>query len=135
MVTSIFYKIMTTVKKFQFIEVDEKNINISYPGVENKGRRPYLVIRANIKQNLLLAYPLSSIESKIQIGNKINNTTKKKGAFWFEYKYKNKSYIKLDQPVLMSNKELGVNIYPISKYLDEGKRKFVLKTIHEFFEK
>lgn len=50
-------------RKFQYILIDEKRTFIEYPGVEEKGPRPYLIVRASVYGNLFIACPLTDVES------------------------------------------------------------------------
>ena len=51
------------INKFQFISVDEKNAGIKYEGVEEKGCRPYLVVRTDIKEGYFIAVPLTDAKT------------------------------------------------------------------------
>ncbi len=114
-------------KKFQFILVDEEKSNISYTGVENKGSRPYLVVKHSIKQGYFLACPLTDVMSPY-------GTNKTPSKFWISFLFKKESYIKLDQIVIFSNDDLKNNIKLVNKFLDPKLRKIALKKIVEMIK-
>ncbi len=115
------------VNKFQFISVDEKNSGIKYHGVENKGARPYLVVRTDIKQGYFLAVPLTDAET-------IKGEGKNPGYYWLRYFFAKESFIKLDHLVLFKNEEIGKSIKLVNKYLDSNLKKLTIKKLINFIQ-
>ncbi len=116
------------IKRFQFINVNEEKSKIKYSGVENKGERPYLVIKCNIKGGYFLAVPLTGKMSSPY------GSTKNKGKYWIEYKLDKESYIKLDHFVLFENSELDVNIKIRNQFINANLRKLIIKNIIDFLK-
>lgn len=115
------------VNKFQFIMVDEKYVNIKYDGVENKGPRPYMVIRTGIKQGYFLACPFTTINNE-------KGFKKDKGYYWITYKLQKESYIKLDHLILFKNDSIGNGVETIDKHLDANLKKLVINKLHSFID-
>ena len=122
-------KIKSNVKlrKFQYVMIDEKNANIKYNGVENKGRRPYLVINPRMKKHTFAAVPLTSVKSKVT-GKK-----KPKQDFWVKTKLEknNSSFIKVNAFRKFSKDGIQNYVFPQELYLKGSQRKKVKKYLKQ----
>lgn len=119
---------MEKIKKFQYVFIDEACTKISYDGIENKGSRPYLVIKKKMFKRGFIAVPLTSVKSKI------TNLNKKQRKEWIKVKLEENdpSYIKLDKQRYFSKKKINKCITPKNLFLKESEKKEakkILKTI------
>lgn len=134
-------------QKFQFIMVNEKETYIDYPGVKDKGPRPYLVVRANLFGKLFLACPISS--SKIEDHVKFKKLASEvagditKEEFLKKAKRYNlvidfdgvESFVKMGLPIPFSTKLINEGkIVPLEKHLKKSLRNVAIKLIQDSFE-
>ncbi len=110
-------------KFFQRVYINEKNVNISYDGVENKGSRPYLVINPKVSQNNMIVAPITSLKSK-HFGT--SKTLRRSWFLWNE-----KSIIKLDHIFVISKKYIRTGDIDISNVIviEPRYRKIIYKKI------
>ncbi len=116
-------------KKFQFVLVDEKKTWIKYPGVEDKGPRPYLVVRSNLYGKLFVACPMLSWKDIPE-----QKKSKIKSSLRLDFDEK-PSHIKMNLPVIFPMKfiEQGV-VHPIDKHLNKSLRKIAIKLLKDSFD-
>lgn len=116
-------------KKFQFILIDEKKTHISYPGVEDKGPRPYLVVRSNIHGKGFMACPITSVES-------VQKTSKKKRKSFLEIDYDGEpSYVLMHLPLAFRTTIIDDGIVTIiDKHLNKSLRNVAIRLLKESFD-
>ncbi len=116
-------------KKFQFILVDEKKTYINYQGVENKGPRPYLVVKNNIYGKLIMACPITSVESMQKI-----NKNKRKTFLEIDYDGK-PSYVMMHLPIPFRLSQFeDETITKINKHLNKSLRNVAIRLLKESFD-
>ncbi len=129
--------------KFQFVLVDEKETHIDYPGVKEKGPRPYLVVRSNIFGNIFMACPLTSskidkyISDRLKdIGVSSDELRKKAKKYNLVIDYDGvESFIKMGLPIAFKTTQIKEGkIILLDKHLNKSLRKVAIKILKESFD-
>ncbi len=116
-------------KKFQFVLIDEKNTWIKYDGVEQKGPRPFLVVRSDLYGKYFIACPMTDKDS-VLLWPKVA----KKSYLKIEYLGK-ESFIKMNMTMLFPKEfiEQGI-IIPIDRHLNKSQRNIAIKLLKDSFD-
>lgn len=116
-------------KKFQIVMINEKETHIEYCGVDKKGPRPYLVVRANLYGKNFMACPLTDVETA-------NKWPKEKKKSYLETNVMGEaSFIKMNFPNIFSNKYIETGaVKPIDKHLNKSQRNVAIRLLKESFD-
>ncbi len=116
-------------KKFQFVMIDEKKTWFKYPGVEDKGSRPYLVVRSNIYGNLFMACPVTDVKTVMKTDKNIRKA-------YLKIEYSNQeSYVKMNLPLVFHNQLINDGIVTsVDRHLNKSLRNVALRLLKESFD-
>ncbi len=116
-------------KKYQFMFIDEKRTSIKYEGVEEKGPRPFLVVRPSMYGNLFIACPITDAETH-------SKQTKSVRKSYLKIEFDGKeSYIKMNMPIIFDYSIIKEGIAkPIDRFLNKSIRNVALRLLKESFD-
>ena len=108
--------------------IDEKRTHIEYDGVQEKGPRPYLVVKSNLYNTLFMACPTTTKEPKHKWDEEISKS-------YLEYEFGNGSYIKMNLVTMfpLGLIEKGI-VTPIDRHLNKSYRNIAIKLLKESFD-
>lgn len=119
----------TKIKKFQFIMIDEKRTHLIYPGVEEKGPRPFLVVRSDLYGNFFLACPVTDRETADKW------IKEKRKSYLLINTFGEENYVKMNFPVVFSKALIKEGIaIPIDKHLNKSLRNVSMRLLKEAFD-
>ncbi len=116
-------------KKFQFVMIDEKRTWINYEGIEEKGPRPFLIVRPDIYGKYLIACPMTDQKSACMWPKEA------KKSYLATENLGNESFIKMNMPMIFPKSfiEEGI-IVPMNRHLNKSQRNIAIKLLKESFD-
>ncbi len=116
-------------KKFQFVMIDEKRTWIEYDGIEEKGPRPFLIVRSDLYGKYIIACPMTNKESACMWPKEA-----KKSYLVTEY-LGSDSFIKMNMPMIFPKKLIKEGIIvPIDRHLNKSQRNIAMRLLKESFD-